>query len=105
MARLEELDAEVEPGLSSTSSPNIEVNENSATNVMSEPLADPQTHGLAEGATFQGSSADMESATIDVAETEEETPDAYLVEAANILSDFIGLTQKSPKADQSLSAT
>ncbi|MGB1423303.1 MAG: carboxy terminal-processing peptidase [Pseudomonadales bacterium] len=105
LASLEELDAEVEPGLSSTSSPNIEVNENSATNVMSEPLADPQTHGLAEGATFQGSSADMESATIDVAETEEETPDAYLVEAANILSDFIGLTQKSPKADQSLSAT
>ena len=105
LASLDELDSETQPNLSSLDSIDSIVDVAGETGVTPNLLADPRPPEQQQTDDLLQASPDQDPAGTEVAEIDDETPDAFLVEAANILSDFIGLTRKRPTANQSLSAT
>ena len=105
LASLDELDSETQPNLSSLDSIDSIVDVAGETGVTPNLLADPRPPEQQQTDDPLQASPDQDPAGTEVAEIDDETPDAFLVEAANILSDFIGLTRKRPTANQSLSAT
>ena len=105
LASLDELNSETPPELSALESVDSSLDETGEDDITPDLLAAPQPVEQQRPEDPQKPQPDQSSTATEFAELDDETPDAYLVEAANILSDFIGMTQKSQSTNQSLTAT